>query len=200
MRVFLLQAVLVLSSFFAFAHSPDVSTAFLAEQENGAWVVQLNTALTAFEYEVHYHYSDTSYTTPDEFKDLVAKHCREHFTIIANGTDTLSYVQVAVRLGHATDVILQVKDMPSSISQLQITNAIFKDLKRSKSTLVILKKGLPKAQAPLTRKNGFSQTFNVGDELIEIAKPSIMAGISPWAWAALGGSLVLVGLDSFLWK
>ena len=197
MRTYFLLSVLLVFGLKVSAHSPDNSTAFLAEQDGGEWIVQLNTALTAFEHEIHYNYSDSAYSTPEEFRQLVVEYCKANFILVANGSDTLSYANVAVRLGHATDVVFQVANMPASLSELTVINRVFQDIGRSNSTFVMLKKGYPKAQASLTKNNGFTETFEVGSDTIEISRPSALASVGTFTWV-VAGVLIAVLVGGFL--
>jgi len=197
MKAILFLAATFFTVFSAVAHTPDLSTAFLAEQENGAWTVQLSSALIAFEHEVKYNHTDTAYTSSEEFQALVAAYCRTHFIIEANGLDTLTYANIAVRLGHATDVVFQIENMPTVLKSLRVTNLIFQDIGRSQSSLVILKRGFPKTQAILSEVNGFSQSFEIGEKEIVAFVPSVGANVSNWTWG-FAGVLVLVLLSSII--
>ncbi|MFK8057254.1 MAG: DUF6702 family protein [Saprospiraceae bacterium] len=199
MKSLFFLSVLLLIGYGSSAHTPDLSTAFLAEQENGAWVVQLNSALTAFTHEIHYNFSDSAYTSPEEFQQLLVAYCRDNIVIVANGSDTLSYSNIAVRVGHATDVVFQIEHMPEVLSELTVTNTIFKDIGRSQSTLVILKKGLKKTQVSLNKENGFMTSFEISSNGI---RPNVLKqgfNVSYWTWAFVG-ALVLVVLGSFFWR
>ena len=68
-----------------YAHQPDLSSTILAEKGENEWILQIRAALTAFEYEVEARYGESAYTTPEEFRELVAKYLREELLVRFNG-------------------------------------------------------------------------------------------------------------------
>ena len=74
----------IMCSFTIQAHQPDISTTMLVEQADNKWILQVRASLTAFEYEVHAHYSDSAYATPAEFEALVVNHLKEHIQVRIN--------------------------------------------------------------------------------------------------------------------
>ena len=82
-RVFVIILLSVL--FFSFnkrKHDPGYSNTILIEQVDGSWVLQIRSALTAFEYEVHTNYGKDSYKSPEEFNALVIQHLIKNLSTI----------------------------------------------------------------------------------------------------------------------
>lgn len=148
-----------LCSLIAEAHQADISSTMLVEQDNGDWILQIRSALTAFEYEIHAQYGETSYSTPEEFKTLVIQHNLENIEINFDKNDTVELRNGKVKLGHETIVIFEVLGLPNSFKELQVKNSSFKNIHRNQSALVVLKHGVIKEQYTLNNDNNHAVTL-----------------------------------------
>jgi hypothetical protein len=115
--------------------------------------LQIYGALTAFEGEIDYLYSEKSYKTPEQFKQLVINHFKKNVYIILNSKDTLRFDQPQVILGHETKVVCEVFGFPKNINELLIKNTLFMDIPNNQSTVIVLQKGLPNEQFTLNNNN-----------------------------------------------
>ena len=137
----------------SFAHQPDLSTMMLYQDEQGRSYLQIYGALTAFEGEIDYIYSEKSYKTPEQFKQLVLKHFKKNVFFIINSNDTLRLERPQVILGHETKVVCEVFGFPKKINELMIKNSMFIDIPNNQSLVILLQKGLPVQQFKLNNSN-----------------------------------------------
>lgn len=144
------------------AHQPDLSSIILAEQGENNWVLQIRSALTAFEYVVEEHYGKSSYATPEEFQELVVEYIRHNITIQFNEGSTAILQKGMVKLGHETNVVFQLGGIPEIIHSLVIENKSFQHIPRSKSALIVYKEGYSKDQFTLKQENGHSIKLKMG--------------------------------------
>ena len=137
----------------SFAHQPDLSTIMLYQDEQGRSYLQIYGALTAFEGEIDYIYSEKSYKTPEQFKQLVLKHFKKNVFFIINSNDTLRLERPHVILGHETKVVCEVFGFPKKINELMIKNTMFIDIPNNQSLVILLQKGFPVQQFKLNNSN-----------------------------------------------
>ena len=137
----------------SFAHQPDLSTMMLYQDEQGRSYLQIYGALTAFEGEIDYIYSEKSYKTPEQFKQLVLKHFKKNVFFIINSNDTLRLERPQVILGHETKVVCEVFGFPKKINELMIKNSMFIDIPNNQSLVILLQKGFPVQQFKLNNSN-----------------------------------------------
>ncbi|SFW20868.1 DUF6702 family protein [Cellulophaga fucicola] len=135
------------------AHQTDISTTMLVEKENNSWVLQISASLTAFQQEIRLHYADTPYKTPEEFKQMVLDHLKKNVSFVFNGSNTITLSNGFVQLGHETKVVFTVEGVPAKQTKLLVKNTAFTDVYKSKSALVILKKGFTKERFVLNEAN-----------------------------------------------
>jgi len=119
--------IIALMSINLYAHQPDISTSVLSKTAEGQYILQVTSALTAFDGQVDYIYSKGAYNTPDEFKELVIDHFRANVSFIVNQKDTLEFANPIVILGHETKLIVEVKNVPKKIKSVSFKNTMFKD-------------------------------------------------------------------------
>jgi len=146
-------ASLLMFSFMDEFHQPELSSSMLVEQENGTWLLQIRSAMTAYEYEVHQNYGRDSYKTAEEFNALVVQHVMKNVAITINGLTAVNLQKGSVKLGHETAVAFEVHGMPNTIEKIAFTNSSFKDVHDNQSSLIVLKKGFNKKQFMLDNKN-----------------------------------------------
>ena len=141
-------AIIMLSLlFFSFNkknHDASYSNTFLIEQADDSWVLQIHSALTAFEHEVHTNYGKDSYKTPEEFNTLVIQHLLKNLSVKINSNIPLNFKNGYVKLGHETSVVFEVVGIPKKVTKVLFTNSSFKDVYNNQNTLIILKKDFKK--------------------------------------------------------
>lgn len=150
------------------AHQPDVSATMLVEKENNQWILQINASLTAYQHEIKEKYTDTGYSTPEEFKELVIKHLSENLIVLFNNQDTAVLQRATVKLGHETMAAFQVIGVPDSIKSLYVKNSSFKSIHRNQCALVLLKKGFSRKQFVLNDKNAHAVNLIVDNAAFEL--------------------------------
>jgi len=150
-------------SFNKIDHDPLYSTTILIEQEDGSWVLQIHSALTAFEHEVHTNYGKDSYTTPEEFNALVIQHVLKNLSITFNSKNTVSFKNGYMKLGHETSAVFEVVGIPKKATKVQFTNSSFKDVYNNQNTLMVLKKGSKKQIFLLNDSNQHSIELKVSN-------------------------------------
>lgn len=136
-----------------FAHQPDISTTMLSQRDDGKWMLQITSSLTAFQAEVKTRFSENTYASVEEFEGLVLQHVRENVLFCINQRDTLQLGNAFVKVGHETSVVFEVMGMPENIASVYAQNTSFKDIHSNQSALIILKKGLPKEHFVLNNDN-----------------------------------------------
>lgn len=150
-------------------HQADISTTMLVEKENGTWVLQISSSLTAFQHEIRTHFAETPYETPEEFQQMVIEHIKNNLHLSFNDSQNITLSNGVVRLGHETKVVFQVFGIPSNIESAWVQNTIFKDIHRSQSAVVLLKEGFNKEQFVLNDTNNHTLELQVnGNEFVEI--------------------------------
>lgn len=162
-----------------YAHQPDVSTTLLSQQANDQWIIQVKAALTAFKYEVISNYGET-YTTPEEFEELVIQHVRKNLSIVFDDHIKVTLQKPFVRLGHESNVAFEVVGIPKNFKSIQFTNTSFKDITRNQSALVVLKEGFSHQQFVLNHQNDHTANLTVkGNKLIALTSNSQRAFATP---------------------
>ncbi|WP_405371045.1 hypothetical protein [Nonlabens sp. Asnod2-A12] len=173
MKLLKITIVFMLMSLTAAAHQPTTSTTMFSKTENGTWVLQVNSSLTAFESEIHYHYGKDSYKTAQEFEELVIKYLKKHIVVLANNKIVINLNQAYVKLGHETNVVFEIDAIPTPLTSMTVTNNSFKDINRSKSAFIILMDGYEKDHFVLEKDNNFTASIiNTGSkfELKEVSE------------------------------
>ncbi|WP_339714281.1 hypothetical protein [uncultured Kriegella sp.] len=161
---------LLLITITAKAHNADASTTMLVEKENGTWVLQISAALTAFQYEIREHFTETPYKTPEEFRQMVLEHLKNNLKISFNNTD-ISFGKGTVKLGHETKVVFEVFGIPSEIEKVIIKNTAFDDIHNSQSALLLFKKGFSKEKFVLNSDNDKTLVLEVdGNKFVEVTQ------------------------------
>lgn len=156
--------------FLSQAHQPDLSSTVIVETDDGSWVLQINSALAAYQQLIRNTDSLKIYNTPEEFKALVLAYIKDHVTIIFNFQDTIELTSGVVQLGHETNVSFQLKNVPKTINSLYILNHVFQDIHRSQGAFVILKKGFDKNQFVLNKDNNYTLSLKTKEKQFVLAK------------------------------
>lgn len=168
MKKYILTLGILFFSLFTTAHQPDISTTMLAQQADDSWILQVSTALTAFEYEVHSQFGKDSYKTPEEFNQLVIRHLEENISIELEELGKLVLKNGFVKLGHETHVVFQVSGMTENFNSISIKNSSFKNIHNNQSALIFLKKDLEKKQFILNDKNNHTIHLKAINKTLEI--------------------------------
>ena len=172
------------------AHSPELSSTILKEQENSKWVLVVRAPLTALQYEISTHYGESAYSSPEEFQALVVEHLKENVSIRLNEMDTLTLQKGMVKLGHETNVVFQLVGMPEVVNSLSIKNSSFKDIRRHQSALIVLKNQFSKTQFILDKENQYTaKLIAVDNQFVQYAESTMSK--SPSLIYLLVGLLIL---------
>lgn len=137
----------------SYAHQPDFSTAVLSKTDDGIYVLQITSSLSAFEGEIDYLYSKDAYKTPEDFKKLVIDHFNKNVFFIVNEKDTLKFGKPLVLLGHESKLVVEILNVPKNINSFYFHNTMFKDMPHNQMAMIMLVDGFPKAQYILENNN-----------------------------------------------
>ncbi|CAA6829043.1 MAG: Unknown protein [uncultured Aureispira sp.] len=156
------------------AHQPELSSTMLIEQANGQWLLQVRSALTAFQYEIKTNYPDRIYESPEAFQDLVLEHLEKNINIYFNGDQDNSVViqKGYVKLGHETNVVFEIAGVPNDIKSVSAKNSTFSGISRNQSALIVAKSGFEKAQFVLNNKNQHRVELVLKNKQFELVKKS----------------------------
>ena len=177
---------------FLFAHSPDLSSMMIYEQ-NGKYFLAIKSSLTAFEGEIDYHFNKNSYKTPEEFQQLVSKHFQKNCLLIINN-DTIKFINPTVVLGHETTVFAELLNVPDKFNSLYVRNTVFKDMPNNMCELILTLKGLPQKQYILTNENKQEVNLRVENDnwKVEETNASFFKSSNLLLWSLLFLSVLVV--------
>lgn len=159
MKLILTLLGMVICLPFLFAHSPDLSSLMIYEQ-NGKVFLVIKSSIAAFEGEVHYHYGKDSYKTPQEFNELAINHFKKSCFVVIN-SDTIEFVNPQIQLGHETTLFAELDNVPNKITDYYVLNNVFKDMPNNQCELILTHKNLPQKQYILNNENNHEVTFNI---------------------------------------
>lgn len=140
-------------SFASYAHQPDLSTAVLSKTDDGKYILQITSSLSAFEGEIDYLYSKGAYKTPEDFIKLVVDHFNKNVFFIVNEKDTLKFGKPLVLLGHESKLVVEVLNFPKNTNSFYFRNTMFKDMPHNQMAVMMLIEGFPKEQYILANEN-----------------------------------------------
>ncbi|RTE53607.1 hypothetical protein EHW67_11445 [Arenibacter aquaticus] len=187
----LIPCILAIISYsFVFAHSPSNSSSLLIEGENGMWMLQIRSALTALEQEVHTRFSADSYKTPEEFKNLVAEILQKDLSLSFENSPHIALKKPQIKLGHETLVVYQFKG-PEQLDSFIFRNESFRNIANSKNVLFVVKKGIDKNQFTLNRHNNFEIRLVADGNNYRIFGPTQESKIK-YAWFVAGLTVILL--------
>ena len=162
-------AVASLTALSVNAHQPDYSSIILIEQETGEWTMQLNASMTAFQYEVRNAYGDDSYSSPDEFNQLLVTHLKDKIAIQMNGKPVTMGTGM-VKLGHETAVVIELSDITEDLYVVFVSNLAFKNIHHSQAILSIIREGLDKSRFVLNEENDYQVRLTLEKNQVLIAE------------------------------
>lgn len=145
---------LMLASNVVFAHNPDLSNIVISRTDNGHVILQINSALTAFQQEVNYINGEGAYKSPEDFQNLALQHFNASFSIIVNDNVTVQFKNPKVYLGHETKLVAEIIGLPEIVNAIRLKNELFKDIHNNQSVVIFLLAGFPKEKHVLNRDNG----------------------------------------------
>jgi len=135
---------MVLFAPFLYAHSPDLSSLMIYE-ENGKTFLVIKSSIAAFEGEVVYLYGKESYKTPQEFNELAIEYFKENCFVAINN-ETIKFINPQIQLGHETTLFAELQHIPKQINSIYVKNTLFKDMPNNLCELILILKGLPQKQ------------------------------------------------------
>jgi hypothetical protein len=177
-----------------FAHQPDISTTMLSQRDDGKWMLQITSSLTAFQAEVKARFSENAYASVEDFERLVLQHIRENVFFCINQRDTLLLGNAFVKVGHETSVVFEVAGMPENIASVQAQNTSFKDIHSNQSALIILKKGFQTKHFVLNNDNAHRANLIFDGQKLCLAGTSLM----PKRAVSLGILGLLLGMAALV--
>ena len=177
---------------FLFAHSPDLSSMMIYEQ-NGKYFLAIKSSLTAFEGEIDYHFKENAYKTPEDFQQLVSQHFQKNCLLIINN-DTIKFINPTVVLGHETTVFAELLNVPDKFNSLYVRNTVFKDMPNNMCELILTLKGLPQKQYILTNENKQEVKLRVENDNWEVEETnaSFFKSSNLLLWSLLFLSVLVV--------
>jgi len=188
--------LLLISAQWVRAHSPDLSTLMLYEQ-NGKSLLVIKASLTAFEGEVDYHFGKNAYKTPEEFMQLVIKHFQKTFLVMVNG-DTIRLINPQVQLGHEATLFAELENKNTNIETYFIRCALFQDMPNNQCELILTTNDRPQQQYILYSGNNHEVTLKASRQTWIMETPSNFISnnsVIPWLIA-----LVILCLIGFMIK
>lgn len=178
-----------------FAHQPDISTTILAENAEGEWILKTTCSASALEYEIKVHNGDNSYQSKEEFEQQVLEHVRKNLSIVVNGDQNLSFFADYFQLGHESQILFKVANMPKDISSIQVTNSSFKDIHQNQNLFMVLKDGSNENHFFINDSNNHSLALKAeGNNWVSVTESSNSVVV----WFVYGGIVLALVLFGFL--
>lgn len=114
MKKYFLSLALFLYAWSVQAHQTEISSTMLVEQDNNTWVLQIRSALTAFDQAIQANYPE--YESAEEFQALVLDHIKKNLQITFNEKDEVTLQNGMVKLGHESSVVFDISHQLSNIT------------------------------------------------------------------------------------
>ena len=206
MKKYCFGLLLILVTWNVQAHQPDLSSTMLVEQGNNTWVLQIRSALSAFDQTIQANYP--KYESAEEFQALVLQHIQDNLQITFNDQVDATLQNGAIKLGHETSVVFEVIGVPENIESVYVKNSSFKSINRNQSALILLKKGFKKKQFTLSKKNDYALHLKVANAEFTPVDPTVMPSTlstnHTHIYTGIGLSLIAMLISVFiivsLWK
>ncbi len=164
----LVIALIWLSSGTVSAHQPDISSFTIIESQPGLWMLQLNASMTAFQYEVVNAYGENSYSSPEEFNEMLVNYLKKQISIQVNGEEVM-LEKGLVRLGHATTVAFELSGVPEQFDHVFVKNMGFENINKSQIIFSIIKEGMYEDHFILNEENDFQINLSLNEDQVLVA-------------------------------
>ena len=199
MTKWFLSLVLCFSIYSVQAHQTEISSTMLVEQGKNKWVLQIRSALTAFDQTIKATYP--KYESAEEFQALVLTHLKNNLEITFNENDKVTLQNGMVKLGHETSVVFEVVGAPENIESVYVKNSSFKTIHRNQSALILIKKGFEKKQFTLNKKNDYSLHLQAENNQFTPKNPTVVTAEASPNYTYAGVIVGLIGLliMAFFW-
>ncbi len=191
MNKIIITLALLLSTLGLSAHSTHASSAMLIEQSEGVWLLQIRSALTAFEHEVHRHFGEDSYDTPAAFNELVIQYLSDEIDLRFDDGESLVISEPTVRLGHETSVVYRVLDVPERYSDMSFRFTGFSDIYRSETIFFMVDPEIERSQFRLTESNDHTLDLELIDGAL-ISRPSSITATTDYTIILLSAAAILL--------
>lgn len=202
MKKWFLNIALFLSAWSVQAHQTEISSTMLVEQDNNTWVIQIRSALTAFDQTIKANYP--KYESAEAFQALVLQHLKNNLQIRFNDQDVVTLKNGAVKLGHETSVVFEVIGVPEKIESVFVKNSSFKSINHSQGALLIFKKGFDRKQFTLNKKNDYELQLQAANNQFIPVNPTVLTSGFTTNYKYAGILFALIGLGlltlTFLWS
>jgi hypothetical protein len=149
LRLWALLALPIITS----AHQPEITSTMLVENEKGEWILRITCSASALEYEVKKTFGEDSYKTKAEFEKLALTLIKNNVSLSANENETLSLNSETIKIGHESQILFKVANMPKELNSITVRNSSFEDIHHHQGALIVLKNGFQKKQFLLTNEN-----------------------------------------------
>lgn len=190
MKKWFLNIALFLSAWSVQAHQTEISSTMLVEQDNNKWVLQIRSALTAFDQTIKAAYPP--YESAEAFQAIVLQHLKDNLQIKFNDQAQVTLQNGVVKLGHETSVVFEVVGVPENIESVFVKNSSFKTINRSQGALLIFKKGFEQKQFTLNSKNDYGLQLQAANNQFRPVNPTLATDTN-YAYM-MGVVFVLIGL------
>jgi hypothetical protein len=158
-------------------------------------MLQLNASLTAFQYEVVNTYGEDSYSSPEEFNELLVNYLKKKIVIQVNGEEVI-LEKGLVRLGHATTVAFELSGVPEQMDEMFVKNKGFENINNSQVIFSIIKEGMDKDQFLLNEENNFQINLFLTEGQVVLVDSN-----SNTMWLTLLAVVLILGpLGAFLYN
>lgn len=192
MKKWFLGLTLFLITWSVQAHQTEISSTMLVEQDNKTWVVQIRSALAAFDQTIQANYP--KYESAEEFQALVLQHIKDNLQITFNEQDEITLENGVVKLGHETSVVFEVVGVPENIESVYVKNSSFQSINRNQSALILLKKGFKKKQFTISKQNNYALQLKAANNQFTPVETTIMFSKMNRNFSLLGLGLSLLGM------
>lgn len=162
----LIAVVVMLITTSTQAHQPEISSLTLIKQGSNQWTLQLSAPLTAFQYEVKNAFGNDSYTSVEEFNQMLLKHLKRNIFIESNRKE-IALSNGMVKLGHATNVAFELLDMPEDLNHVFVKNKAFENIHHSQVIFSLYNDNLDSNRFVLTQTNDYQMFVSIeGNQVV----------------------------------
>jgi hypothetical protein len=166
LKIILSLKAMVFCTSLLFAHSPDLSSIMLYEQ-NGKFFIVIKSSLTAFEGEVTYHNGKNSYKSPQGFIALTLAHFKKNCSVLINRR-AVRFKNPQVQLGHETTLFSEIENMPAKITSIYLKNTMFKHTPNHQCEWIVSIGDYPQKQAILSAENKYELSLRAEKNALKI--------------------------------